>query len=315
MENVKNYNDVVEIASKHLGKVGGEGYKDAYDPGLLVKVPRYLNREAYNIEEDNLPFSGVDVWNAYEVSALTTKGLPVSGMLKIICPADTTYHVESKSIKLYLNSFNMTPMGDNTQECMNLIEKTVAKDLSDLLGGEVIVSMFTSEFSVESSFKGFIQLSDLTDLDGIEFDTYKSDATQLKEEANTLADRDNTELFINNAETISFQSNLLRSNCRVTNQPDWGDVYITIKTDKKIDFASVAKYIVSHRKVSHFHEEICEMVFQHFTQAYQPEQLMVACLYTRRGGIDINPVRATHTELIPDFVTSPNVRLAKTLRQ
>lgn len=315
MENVKNYNDVVEIASKHLGKVGGEGYKDAYDPGLLVKVPRYLNREAYNIEEDNLPFSGVDVWNAYEVSALTTKGLPVSGMLKIICPADTAYHVESKSIKLYLNSFNMTPMGDNTQECMNLIEKTVAKDLSDLLGGEVIVSMFTSVFSVESSFKGFIQLSDLTDLDSIEFDTYKSDATQLKEEPNTLADRDNTELFINNAKTISFQSNLLRSNCRVTNQPDWGDVYITIKTDKKIDFASVAKYIVSHRKVSHFHEEICEMVFQHFTQAYQPEQLMVACLYTRRGGIDINPVRATHTELIPDFVTSPNVRLAKTLRQ
>jgi len=109
-----NYNAVSEIAAKHLGQVGGAGYKDTYDPGLLVKIPRILNREAYGIEEDNLPFVGGDVWNAYEVSALTSKGLPVSGMLKIWCPADSQYHVESKSIKLYLNSFNMTVMGDNT---------------------------------------------------------------------------------------------------------------------------------------------------------------------------------------------------------
>lgn len=315
MAEVKNYNEVVEIASKHLGKVGGDGYKDSYDPGLLVKVPRYLNREAYGIEEGNLPFTGVDTWNAYEVSALTAKGLPVSGMLKIMCPADSEFHVESKSIKLYLNSFNMTKMGNNTEECINAIETNVAKDLSELLNANVTVKMFTSEFEPGTSFKGYAPLDALTDLDAIEFDTYKSDASQLKVVSNTLADRDNTELYINESKVVSFQSNLLRSNCRVTNQPDWGDVFITMKTDKNIDFASVAKYIVSHRKVSHFHEEICEMVFQHFMEAYQPEQLMVACLYTRRGGIDINPIRATHSELIPDFMTSTEVRLEKTLRQ
>ena len=103
MADVKNYQEVVEIASKHLGKVGGDGYKDTYSPDLLVKVPRYLNREGYGLTSDS--FVGVDTWNCYEVSAITTKGQPVAGMLKIVCPASSEYHVESKSIKLYLNSF------------------------------------------------------------------------------------------------------------------------------------------------------------------------------------------------------------------
>jgi 7-cyano-7-deazaguanine reductase len=112
-------------------------------------------------------------------------------------------------------------------------------------------------------------------------------------------------------------SNLLRSNCRVTNQPDWGDVYIEIETDGTTapDFASLAKYIVSHREVSHFHEEICEMMFTHLTEAYQPSRLMVACLYTRRGGLDINPIRATHRDMIPTMFTNVNYRNKKTLRQ
>jgi len=110
MADVKNYQEVVDIASKHLGKVGGDGYKDTYAPELLVKVPRYLNREGYSLTSDS--FVGVDTWNAYEVSAITTKGQPVAGMLKIVCPADSEFHVESKSIKLYLNSFNMTRIGE-----------------------------------------------------------------------------------------------------------------------------------------------------------------------------------------------------------
>ena len=110
MSKVKNYQEVVEIASKHLGKVGGDGYSDQYNPELLVKVPRYLNREGYGLTGKE--FVGVDTWNAYEVSAITTKGQPVAGMLKIVCPADSENHVESKSIKLYLNSFNMTRIGD-----------------------------------------------------------------------------------------------------------------------------------------------------------------------------------------------------------
>ena len=114
---------------------------------------------------------------------------------------------------------------------------------------------------------------------------------------------------------VKVKSNLLRSNCRVTNQPDWGDVYIRIVGKNVPSAESLAKYIVSHRTVSHFHEEICEMVFKHLTDAYKPEQLMVACLYTRRGGLDINPIRATQQSLIPDFFTDPKFTIAKTLRQ
>ena len=98
MSEVKNYEAVKEIASKHLGTVGGAGYKDTYAPDLLVKIPRSLNREGYGLTGKE--FKGVDTWNAYEVSAITTKGQPVAGMLKIVCPSDSENHVESKSIKL-----------------------------------------------------------------------------------------------------------------------------------------------------------------------------------------------------------------------
>ena len=305
MEEVKNYNAVVEIANKHLGKVGGEGYKAIYDPELLVAVPRYLNREAYGIEEGNLPFVGVDSWNCYEVSAITEKGQPVAGMLKIVCPADTEYHVESKSIKLYLNSLNMTPMGQTAQECIQQIEKTVSMDLTELLGGLVTCTFFKNDHDPEYDFKGYQDLEGIVDLDNIEFTAFKSDASQLKI-ANTVSGP---------PVIMRVKSNLLRSNCRVTNQPDWGDVYIDIEGNNIPDAASLAKYIVSHRTVSHFHEEICEMVFTHLMEAYKPEKLMVACLYTRRGGLDINPIRATHKEMIPGWFSSSNRRMKKTLRQ
>lgn len=308
-----NQEAVISIASKHLGKVGGEGYKDTYDPSLLVEIPRYLNREAYGIKEDKLPFVGGDVWNAYEVSAITNKGLPVVGMLKIYYSADSKYHVESKSIKLYLNSFNMTKMGDTAEECINILKERVAKDLSEKLQTEVLVQMFTSEFSPSYWFKGYAQLDQLVDLDKIEFTSYHSDASQLECEE---VPQELIEKGIKPG-TIQIQSNLLRSNCRVTNQPDWGDIFIHIKPTANClpKLESIAKYIVSHRQVSHFHEEICEMVYTHLSEAYQPEELMVACLYTRRGGIDINPVRASHEKLIPGFFGDVNCRLEKTLRQ
>ena len=304
--NNNNQNDVVAIAGKHLGKVGGEGYKATYDPELLVAIPRHLNREAYGINEGDLPFIGGDVWNAYEVSAITTKGLPVSGMMKIYCPADSPLHVESKSIKLYLNSFNMTKLGDTAQECKQLLEQTVMEDLSKALNTQVRCRFFnklgTPEVSMEDA--GFDSLDALVELDEIEFDTYHSDASQLKV-AETLEEN----------EVVMVHSDLLRSNCRVTNQPDWGDVFIHMEGKNMPDFNSLAKYIVSHRQVSHFHEEICEMVFTHINEAYSPEKLMVACLYTRRGGLDINPIRATHGDMIPSFFTAMDIRLSKTLRQ
>jgi 7-cyano-7-deazaguanine reductase len=303
MSDVKNYQEVVEIASKHLGKVGGAGYSDQYNPELLVKVPRHLNREGYGLTSDS--FVGVDTWNAYEVSAITTKGQPVAGMLKIVCPADSEFHVESKSIKLYLNSFNMTQIGDNAADCIKGIEARVKRDLDELLETSTTVSFYASEEEGEAlSFEDYQDLGDVVDLDQIDFTAFKSDASQLMVE-------DTDEV----AKVIKLKSNLLRSNCRVTNQPDWGDVFIYLKGKKLPAADSLAKYIVSHRTVSHFHEEICEMVYKHISDAYEPEQLMVACLYTRRGGIDINPIRASHSMLVPEFFTNPDYRITKTLRQ
>ena len=299
-ENVKNYEAVKEIASKHLGKVGGDGYSDQYNPELLVKIPRELNREGYQLTGNE--FVGVDVWNAYEVSAITTKGQPVAGMLKIVCPSDSEFHVESKSIKLYLNSFNMTQIGDNAADCITGIEARVKRDLDELLETKTTVSFYSSEIEAESlSFSDqYQEISDVVNLDQIDFTAFKSDASQLEE---------------GEGSELAVRSNLLRSNCRVTNQPDWGDVFITIKGEKIPTPESLAKYIVSHRTVSHFHEEICEMIFAHLTERFKPEQLMVSCLYTRRGGIDINPIRATHQMLIPEFFTNPNYTIRKTLRQ
>jgi len=229
-------------------------------------------------------------------------------MLKIWYPADSKLHVESKSIKLYLNSFNMTQLGDTDHECIALLKERVKKDLSDLLQTEVEVEMFTSDYTPSYSFKGYAPLDALVDLNAIEFTSYHSDATQLE------ADETDEDFEIGE---IKVQSNLLRSNCRVTNQPDWGDVFIHIKPKAGIvpNLQSLAKYIVSHRQVSHFHEEICEMIYMHLKEAYDPKELMVACLYTRRGGLDINPIRASHKELIPGFFTDIHCRMEKTLRQ
>ena len=301
MSEVKNYEAVKEIAAKHLGRVGGDGYSDQYNPDLLVKIPRYLNREGYNLTGNE--FVGVDVWNAYEVSAITTKGQPVAGMLKIVCPSDSEYHVESKSIKLYLNSFNMTRVGDNAADCISGIEARVKRDLDELLETDTTVSLYSYEDEAPGLTFNYNKLEDLVDLDSLDFTSFKSDASQLQSDT----DPDKQDLKVH--------SNLLRSNCRVTNQPDWGDVFIHIKGEKVPSAESLAKYIVSHRTVSHFHEEICEMVFAHLSEAFNPKELMVACLYTRRGGIDINPIRATHSMLIPGFFTNPGFRIAKTLRQ
>ena len=300
VESVKNYEAVKEIASKHLGKVGGDGYSDQYNRELLVKIPRKLNREGYGLTGEE--FKGVDVWNAYEVSAITTKGQPVAGMLKIVCPANPEFHVESKSIKLYLNSFNMTKIGDNAADCIKGIEARVKRDLDELLETNTTVSFYASDWETEplGFSEEYEDIGNLVDLDNIDFTAFKSDANQLESGDN---------------KTLKVSSNLLRSNCRVTNQPDWGDVFILIKGEETPSPESLAKYIVSHRTVSHFHEEICEMIYAHLTERFKPEQLMVACLYTRRGGIDINPIRATHSMLIPEFFTNPDYTVRKTLRQ
>ena len=200
----------------------------------------------------------------------------------------------------------MTKMGDTEKECIALMEQRVEKDLSTRLKTDVKAKLFTNSYAPEFDMdrQGFIRLDALVDLDTIEFNVFKSDASQLKGTDDVVTD-----------EVVKISSDLLRSNCRVTNQPDWGDVYIHMEGTNTPDYESIARYIVSHRQVSHFHEEIVEMVFTHLTQAYKPNKLMVAALYTRRGGLDINPIRATHQDMIPVAFTSTDFINRKTLRQ
>jgi 7-cyano-7-deazaguanine reductase len=294
--------------SKHLGKVSE--YKDQYDPTLLVREPRCNNRKHLDISDDNLPFVGYDTWNAYEVSALTETGLPVTGVAKIVYPCDSKYIVESKSIKLYFNSFNMFKCGPSPDHAFSYIEDTAEKDLSKLLDTNVKVSIIndvttgpvklfnynmyrTLEDHCDSNFETdvYIETPELLEIDPHSFDQVDGSTKQF------------------------FHSGLLKSNCRVTSQPDWGDVFIYIKGQNIIDPASLLRYIISFRDECHFHEEICETIYKRLHDVYLPSELCVTCLYARRGGIDINPVRASSADLINDDLIDENVLHAKTLKQ
>ena len=210
-------------------------------------------------------------------------------------------------MKLYLNSFNMTPLGKTKKECIEMVQAFVANDLSVLLECHVVCKLHTVD-SLDPYANdvwvgyGYPNVADLVDLDLVDFTAYKSDANQL-------------ELIDGDKDGIYLHTDLLRSNCRVTNQPDWGDIYVYMKGKQVITPESFAKYIVSHRKVSHFHEEICEMVYKHLWDKCNPDELMVTCLYTRRGGIDINPVRASHEHLLEQEFIDVQYINEKTLRQ
>ena len=304
---------IEDIASVHLGKAGdGSVVKpyvtpDEVDPSLLVGVPRVLNRTAYEIDEEDLPFEGSDTWNCYEFSTLTNNGFPVSGLLRIIYTSDSPNIVESKSLKLYLNSFNMMKNGETIDEVTLNIENRVYEDLSACLGHEgVDVALMTESDMVRKPIDGdFVQVEKYVDPTKITFD-------QFNESPNTL------EVVDSDGYPKLWRSSVLRSNCRVTNQPDWGDVYIAIKGEKTITPESLLQYIVSMRKENHFHEEICECIYKRLHDLVNPDELFVACLYTRRGGIDINPLRASSREVMYKYgagLTDPYSVNIKTLRQ
>ncbi|HEY6914569.1 MAG TPA: NADPH-dependent 7-cyano-7-deazaguanine reductase QueF [Paludibacter sp.] len=281
---------------------------EKYDASLLFRIPRIENRAHYGIENANLPFTGVDVWNCYEVSFLTANGLPVSRMMKLIYSCESEYLVESKSLKLYLNSFNMERFGKTVQESEKSVCELVKADLSKLLKTTVEVILFTDKSPELIPFSDLKdkQLTDLISaqtLETIEFSNYLEAPELLKGNLTT------------EMHEYNFRSDLLRSNCRVTNQPDWGDLFVCISTKYEIDLSTVVSYLVSFRKENHFHEEVVEMIYKRLQDIFKPEELLVAAMYTRRGGIDINPVRASHAGLIDDAFLSTTSRLAKTLRQ
>lgn len=303
--------------SKHLGKTSE--YKSTYDKSLLVREPRQNNRTYLGINDDNLPFVGFDTWNAYECSFLLNNGCPVTGVVKVNYPASSKYIVESKSIKLYFNSFNMQKMGGGIRDSIDKFSKTVSADLSELLMTGVNVGFIPSsvydktEVSAHNYYDKtqFITLEDSIPeqkLYNLSFDTYN--------ETPTLLNGDHVEI---KGGTVGqyFHSALLKSNCRVTSQPDWGDVFIYIDSTYLIDTTSLLKYIVSFRGECHFHEEICECIYKRLQDKFSPSALFVMCLYARRGGIDINPVRASNVDLLYRMssnlsdVKSPHVKTSK----
>jgi 7-cyano-7-deazaguanine reductase len=294
----------------HLGAISK--YKSTYDPSLLVREPRQNNRTHLDLQDDDLPFEGGDTWNAYEVSGLTDHGLPVAGVGKIYYPCDGKYIVESKSIKLYFNSFNMTKLGDTSADVRKEIARRASVDLSKLLEVNVEVKVFSNREVLNAEVTPrqdyghleyeFQTLEEVYPVEGIEFSVYQETPELLKVIDNPVSG------------TTKYHSALLKSNCRVTSQPDWGDVYIEYKGKKGVDPISLLQYIVSFRDECHFHEEICEAITKRLIDVLEPEELVVRCLYARRGGIDINPERRlkhTNKHYSLSDVTVPYIKTPK----
>jgi len=294
--------------SKHLGKI--TGYKATYDPSLLVREPRINNRKHLGITDEDAPFGGFDIWNAYEVSCLTNEGMPIAAIAKIVYPCKNKYIVESKSIKLYMNSFNMQKFKGNIIQVLMELQETIARDLSKLLETDVKVYVRSTKaiddelyYPPVFSNKDYPTLENDIDVTMIQSRSYTEDPTIL------------SAIEIPEARVQRFHSALLKSNCRVTSQPDWGDVYIHYKGKYEINPTSLLQYIVSFRDECHFHEEICETIYMRIFQKFYPEELVVSCLYVRRGGIDINPTRASRYDLLDNSLIDQYKYFTKTVRQ
>ncbi|OHX17153.1 NADPH-dependent 7-cyano-7-deazaguanine reductase QueF [Chromobacterium amazonense] len=266
-----------------LGKT--VSYQDQYDPSLLFPIARQTKREEIGVDEAALPFAGVDIWTGFELSWLNAKGKPQVGIATFRIPAASPRLIESKSFKLYLNSYNQTRM-----DSMDALAAQLARDLSEAAGAEVSVSILLPQaFAAEQVRE--LAGECLDDLD-IAVDNYTPCPEVLKADATEIV-----------SETLC--SNLLKSNCLVTGQPDWGSVSIRY-TGPKIDREALLRYLIGFRQHNEFHEQCVERIFVDLLRACAPTQLTVYARYTRRGGLDINPWRS-------NFEAAPrdNVRTAR----
>ncbi|OGT45924.1 MAG: NADPH-dependent 7-cyano-7-deazaguanine reductase QueF [Gammaproteobacteria bacterium RIFCSPHIGHO2_12_FULL_41_20] len=259
-----------QILHSPLGKKNE--YISHYQPDLLFPIERQAQRQQLGITANALPFQGNDVWNAYELSWLNTQGKPMIAMAEFIFPCTSSHLIESKSFKLYLNSFN------NTQfDSMEAVQAILVRDLTKATGTAVFVQIQTLAnvcMELQRSFSG-ICLDELA----VTCDTYSVTPAYLQTE--------------NQLVTESLYSDLLKSNCPVTGQPDWASVQIAY-TGKQIQHAGLLKYIVSYRNHQEFHEQCVETIFCDIQRYCQPEKLCVFARYMRRGGLDINPYRANY---------------------
>lgn len=269
-------------AALPLGKESA--YPDRYNPALLYPIARALGRDAIGLSS-KLAFIGWDLWRGYELSWLTPKGLPRTAILKAWVPATSPHIVESKSFKLYLNSLNnerFTTVAD--------VQARIAEDISRAAGQAVRVQLvLPAQFDGEPVSEPTGEFFCLDDQD-IEITQYEPDASLLALASDQVIDE-------------SVFSRLLKSNCPVTGQPDWGSVHIQYR-GQAIDHAALLRYIVSFRQHQGFHEQCVEQMFCDIMRQCQPEQLSIYARYTRRGGMDINPWRATPGSFEPSLLRS-----------
>lgn len=276
--------------------------KFVYDFSLLRKEARLDNRKNIMGSHSSMPFIGMDIWHCYEVSWLDSCGKPQNFILKVCYPASSEYIVESKSLKLYLNSFNQTMFVSS----MSVIE-TVREDLTRLLGCHVVVSAFPLTHEVNSLLlrdSRYLLLENMISKEVI--------INEFEKENPSLLDRKPSN------EAFFVHSTSLRSRCKVTGQPDWGDLFIYMKGKDVPTFDSLYKYIISLRNECHFHEEIVETVYMRLLEKFSPRDLGVFACYTRRGGIDINPMRASDISvlnLLSQRLLSPDQLSLRTIRQ
>ena len=242
-------------------------YPRHYDATLLYPIPRRLGREAIGVAAP-LPFVGLDRWNAYELSWLDPRGKPQVATATLRVPADSPHLVESKSLKLYLNSFNASRFAD-----AETVRSRIEADLTQAAGAPVTMVF------------GLPPFEDSVDADSIDGLDIAIDGYDAPDAALLLADLDDVV-----EETLA--SALLKSNCPVTGQPDWADVALRYR-GPRIDRAGLLRYLVSFRDHAEFHEQCVERIFVDVLARCRPQALSVEARYTRRGGLDINPWRAT----------------------
>lgn len=257
------------VLNSQLGKE--VNYDTHYNPGALFPIDRKSKRDEIGIP-DQLPFFGMDIWNHYEVSWLDLKGKPIVAVAKISYSCSSPCIIESKSMKLYFNSLNNTKFKDAVE-----VQAVIKKDIEEQVGAPVSINILSLD-SIKDE-KLIIRLKGIC-LDELEIScsSYMTDSSYLQTKEQVVSE--------------SVYSNLLKSNCLVTNQPDWGTVQIIYK-GKQIDHAGLLRYIVSFRNHTEFHEQCIERIFIDIMRCCQPEELTVYARYTRRGGLDINPFRTT----------------------
>lgn len=264
------------MADNPLGKT--TIFPEHYQPGLLVGIPRSESRQLLNLADSALPFMGADVWNAYEVSCLDSRGKPQAWIGRFLFPAESANLVESKSLKLYLNSLNQERVASPDR-----LAEMIARDLSVVAGSHVEVSLTRPD---SMSMPDLPAGRCLDDQDVI-IDTYEV-SRQLLEAAEDA-------LFEEVVDEVLY-TNLFRSNCPITNQPDWATVTICYR-GRKMPEAALLKYLVSYRRHNDYHENCVERIFCDLMAVFEPRALTVEANFLRRGGLDINPVRTTEPDL------------------